>query len=120
MRSLFALLLLVASARAGEAVHLVVLHTNDLHGQVLPRPATWIDREDPPLAGGLPRLAAAIASEREEVERRGGFVLVLDGGDWLQGTPEGQVGGGRAYLEVLVRMGYDALALGNHELDNGL
>ena len=40
--------------------HLVILHTNDVHGQAQPRAATWLGGEDPPLVGGLPRLAAAV------------------------------------------------------------
>ncbi len=103
-----------------ERIHLVVLHTNDLHGQVVPRPATWLQRPDPPLAGGLARVAAAIRRERAVIEAGGGTVLVLDGGDWFQGTPEGGLDDGRAFLEALAGVGYDALCVGNHEFDLGL
>jgi len=101
-----------------DAVHLVVLHTNDVHGQALARRATWIqDREV--WVGGLGRVAAYVAAVRAEHrgERKG--VLVLDGGDWFQGTPEGQVDGGLPFLELMLEVGYDALVAGNHEWDLG-
>jgi 2',3'-cyclic-nucleotide 2'-phosphodiesterase (5'-nucleotidase family) len=103
-----------------ERIHLVVLHTNDLHGQVVARPATWLGRVDPPLAGGLARVAAAIRRERAAVEREGDAVLVLDAGDWFQGTPEGALDDGRPFLQALAAVGYDALCVGNHEFDLGL
>jgi 2',3'-cyclic-nucleotide 2'-phosphodiesterase (5'-nucleotidase family) len=113
-----------APARAPEAAtgpqHLVVLHTNDIHGQVLPRDATWLDDEHPPLIGGLERLAARIAQESEEARRSGAGVLVVDGGDWFQGTPEGMLEDGRDFLEALARVGHDVLCVGNHEFDHGV
>lgn len=96
----------------------MILHTNDVHGQARPRRATWLGGEDPPLIGGLPRLAAAIRGVREEVgEER---VILVDGGDWSQGTPEGLVDEGAAFVEAMVAVGYDALCVGNHELDHGV
>jgi len=103
-----------------ETIHLVLLHTNDVHGQARPRPATWIDRDDPPAIGGLPRLAAYVQRVRDEVRETGSGLVVVDGGDWFQGTPEGLVDHGRAFAGALAGVGYDALAVGNHELDYGV
>jgi len=98
--------------------HLVILHTNDVHGQARPRPATWLGGEDPPLVGGLPRLAAAVQAVRAEVGAEN--VLLVDGGDWSQGTPEGLVGEGRPFVAAMAAVGYDAMCVGNHELDHGV
>jgi len=101
--------------------HLVVFHTNDIHGQVLPRPATWLKDVDPlPSSGGLPRLAARLNELVREAEAEGSLVVVCDGGDWFQGTPEGQVDDGRAFLTALAAVGHDAAVLGNHEFDHGV
>ena len=106
-----------SSAGPGEG-HLVLLHTNDVHGQARPRAATWLGGEDPPLVGGLPRLAAAVRSVREEVGAEN--VLLVDGGDWSQGTPEGLVDEGRVFVAAMAAVGYDAMCVGNHELDHGV
>jgi 2',3'-cyclic-nucleotide 2'-phosphodiesterase (5'-nucleotidase family) len=50
-----------------DRLHVVVLHTNDMHGQVVPRLATWLKEVDPvPDSGGLARVAAAVARARRE------------------------------------------------------
>lgn len=102
--------------RPAEA-HLVILHTNDVHGQVQPRPATWLGGEEPPLIGGLPRLAAAVRTVHEEVGEEN--VLMVDGGDWSSGTPEGLLEEGAAFVTAMAAVGYDAMCVGNHELDHG-
>lgn len=107
-------------SRPSGSVELVVLHTNDMHGQVQPRAATWIDRQKPPLAGGLPRVAALVQRVRLEEQRAGRAVLVVDGGDWYQGTPEGVVDLGLDYVRAIAALGYDAAAVGNHEFDHGV
>ncbi|MEZ6015799.1 MAG: bifunctional UDP-sugar hydrolase/5'-nucleotidase [Planctomycetota bacterium] len=109
------------TASAPELRHLVVFHTNDIHGQVLPRPATWLKDVDPlPDSGGLPRLAATLRRERAEAEADGAAVLVVDGGDWFQGTPEGNLDQGRGFLAALAAAGHDALVVGNHDFDHGV
>lgn len=108
------------SPAASEPLHVVVLHTNDVHGQVQPRPATWLDREDPPLIGGLPRIAAYVNTVRKEAASSGTGVLLVDGGDWFQGTPEGLIELGHGYVHALSKVGYDAMAVGNHEFDHGV
>ncbi len=103
-----------------QEVHLVLLHTNDVHGQVLPRPATWLEIPDPPRMGGIKRLDAAIRLERQAAREQGAEVLLVDGGDWTQGTPEGRLNHGRDAAALMVQMGYDGMAVGNHEFDHGL
>lgn len=112
--------LLAAPGRAAERIHLVVLHTNDVHGQVQARRATWIDREHPPDVGGLARVAAYVREVRGELEGTGAGLVVVDAGDWFQGTPEGLIDRGEAFLGAMTRVGYDAMCVGNHELDHGL
>jgi 2',3'-cyclic-nucleotide 2'-phosphodiesterase (5'-nucleotidase family) len=113
--------LLGSSAQpVAERLHVVLLHTNDVHGQAQPRAATWLDKENPPPIGGLPRIAAYVKSVRAEHQGEGEGVLLVDGGDWFQGTPEGLVDHGSAYLAAVAEVGYDAMAVGNHELDHGL
>jgi 2',3'-cyclic-nucleotide 2'-phosphodiesterase (5'-nucleotidase family) len=101
--------------------HLVVLHTNDIHGQVLPRPAIWLKDVNPiPTSGGLPRLAAKLREVADEARAAGAAVVICDGGDWFQGTPEGQIDRGEAFLSALAQAGHDGMVVGNHEFDHGV
>ncbi|MED6335703.1 MAG: hypothetical protein VYE81_09900, partial [Planctomycetota bacterium] len=54
-----------------DPLHIIVLHTNDVHGQVQPRPALWLSQEAPPPVGGLGRLASTVRRVRAEGERTG-------------------------------------------------
>ncbi|MDF1838850.1 MAG: bifunctional UDP-sugar hydrolase/5'-nucleotidase [Planctomycetota bacterium] len=100
---------------------LIILHTNDIHGQLLPLPATWIKDRDPvPDTGGVARLAAYVNMVRAQAAADGDELLVLDAGDWFQGTPEGGLDNGLPFLEMLGEVGYDAMAVGNHEFDHGV
>ena len=116
--SLFALCVGLQPAPRVEESHLVILHTNDVHGQAKPRPATWLKGDPPPEIGGLPRLGAMVKAVHEEVGEEN--ILLLDGGDWTQGTPEGLLNEGASFVEAMVAVGYDAMCVGNHELDHGL
>jgi 5'-nucleotidase / UDP-sugar diphosphatase len=99
--SLF-LLLSTGLALPQASTTLVLLHTNDMHGQVLPRNGS----------GGLAQLAAAVRRERPD--------LLLDGGDMFTGTMASDDFFGKPMIEVMNRLGYAAGALGNHEFDYGL
>lgn len=110
----------VAAPAPARDVRFVVLHTNDVHGQVLTRKGTWIDKQNPPQVGGLARVAAYVNGVREETRASGAELLVVDAGDWYQGTPEGLVEGGVAFVRALTLVGYDAMCIGNHEFDHGI
>ena len=104
----------------GEPLRFVLLHTNDLHGQMLPREATWLDRQSPPRVGGFATIAAYVRDVREQGKRERFSVILVDAGDWFQGTPEGNRTKGAAVVGWMNLVGYEAATLGNHEFDFGL
>jgi 2',3'-cyclic-nucleotide 2'-phosphodiesterase/3'-nucleotidase len=66
--------------------------------------------------GGSPVLAAHIERFRQA---HPGAVVLLDGGDAMQGSALSNLVRGRSVIEVMNAMGYDAMAVGNHEFDWG-
>ncbi|MBI4371201.1 MAG: bifunctional metallophosphatase/5'-nucleotidase [Elusimicrobia bacterium] len=106
-RGLFAALALAAPLRAAQPITVHVYHTNDVHGWIMARP----DSNGRP-RGGAPALAALLAKDPKPR-------LLLDAGDWWQGTPEGSLTKGEAVAETFNALGYDAVAVGNHDFDAG-
>jgi 2',3'-cyclic-nucleotide 2'-phosphodiesterase (5'-nucleotidase family) len=103
------LLALAPRALAADTIKIRVYHTNDIHGWIMPRPDRFQTNRQ---IGGAAALAALIGKEA-------GPKLVLDAGDWWQGTPEGSLTKGAAMADVFNAIGYDALVIGNHEYDAG-
>lgn len=103
-------------SRTPPPVRVTIVGTNDIHGAVWPVPAFWRNQPDPPPVGGFAALAHYVGRIREENEN----VLLLDAGDFFQGTPEGNLSLGEIPLLAMNYLGYDALALGNHEFDFGV
>ena len=101
-------------------VHVVVLHTNDVHGNLLPRTPALAMVEAVGPVGGFAALASFVRAEREAAAKSGARVLLLDGGDVWRGTPEGDLTRGDLVVEAFSRLRYDAVAIGNHEFDMGL
>ena len=110
---------LAAFPAAAEIVKLTVVHTNDIHGGINPSDATFMNREFPPRLGGAASMVTMLRRIREEVEASGGHFLMVDAGDTFQGTPVGTLTKGRAVIDFMNQAGYDALALGNHDFDEG-
>ena len=103
-------------AQADVVLH--ILHTNDIHGQVLPRKGFWIDKTNPPPVGGFQALAGYVNQVRADYGAEN--VLLVDGGDIYAGTPEGNLTQGKMIIELMNALGYNAMVLGNHEFDMGL
>ena len=59
--------------------------------------------ENAPLAGGYQELVEAIDEERAKVAHS----VLVDAGDWFQGTPEGTLSEGRCAVELMNAAGYD-------------
>ncbi|MBR3302662.1 MAG: metallophosphoesterase [Bacteroidales bacterium] len=99
------------SYNATYAQHLVILHTNDTHSQIEPIAAgKWKG------LGGVERREKYINQVRAENEN----VILLDAGDFSQGSPYFTLFKGDAEIELMNALGYDAVCFGNHEFDNGL
>lgn len=101
--------------RAGATAKLVILHTNDLHGQVVPVPTPWGST-----SGGYASIVARLSKERSDALASGAGVLLLDAGDTFFGSPEGDQTAGRLVLDLVDLAGYDAVAVGNHDFDLGV
>ncbi|WP_312211257.1 bifunctional UDP-sugar hydrolase/5'-nucleotidase UshA [Pseudescherichia sp.] len=88
---------------------ITILHTNDHHGHF------WRseDREY-----GLAAQKTLVDSVRKEVAAEGGSVLVLSGGDINTGVPESDLLDAEPDFRGMNLIGYDAMAVGNHEFDN--
>jgi 5'-nucleotidase/UDP-sugar diphosphatase len=90
---------------------LTVLHTNDHHGRF------WQNKY---AEYGMSARKTLIDDVREEVEAQGGSVLLLSGGDINTGVPESDLQDAEPDFKGMSKIGYDAMALGNHEFDNPL
>ncbi|MEO5616674.1 MAG: 5'-nucleotidase C-terminal domain-containing protein [Candidatus Eisenbacteria bacterium] len=90
---------------------LQVLETTDFHGAILQGSR---DRATDRPVGGSVTLAAWV--EKLRAENPEGTVL-LDGGDWYQGTMISNLQFGRPVIQQMNAMGYAAAAIGNHEFD---
>lgn len=106
---------------AQETNRLVILHTNDLHsrleGYAPSSEYTPFTTGDDKTKGGFSRLAAIIKKERSQNPDN---ILVLDAGDFLMGTFYHYMEEYNPFqLPLMKEMGYDAVALGNHEFDFG-
>ena len=110
---LSALLLALSLPASARTVPLTVLHTTDLHG-ALCRPPEHEAARFP--RAGMDRLATLIRQACDENPNH----LLLDGGDFAQGTLDNTLSGGRRMAEVFNALGYDAIAVGNHEFDWGV
>ncbi len=116
-RTVFAMTLLCAvflmpQATSMYAQELVILHTNDTHSHIDP-----VKSGPEAGLGGVIERAAYIDSVRSAVGRRN--LLLVDAGDFSQGTSYFTILKGDIEVELLNEMGYDAVTLGNHEFDNG-
>lgn len=111
-RNIVLILFTIIFASTLDAQQLVILHTNDTHSQI----ESFRTGRNKDLAGVERRLQLF----NQEVEKYGKKnVLILDAGDYNQGTPYFTVGKGDLEVDLMNIMGYDAVALGNHEFDNG-
>ena len=87
---------------------LTILHTNDHHGRFWPNS----DGEY-----GMAARKTLIDRQRAEIKAAGGEVLLLDGGDVNTGVPESDLQDAEPDFQGMNRLGYDAMAVGNHEFD---
>ena len=87
---------------------ITILHTNDHHGRF------WKNRDG---EYGMAARKTVVDQIRQEVKAAGGYSLLLDGGDVNTGVPESDLQDAVPDFRGMNLMGYDAMAVGNHEFD---
>jgi len=90
---------------------ITILHTNDHHGHF------WRSEYG---EYGLSAQKTLVDGIRKEVAAEGGSVLLLSGGDINTGVPESDLQDAEPDFRGMNLIGYDAMAVGNHEFDNPL
>lgn len=96
----------------GEKRRLTIVHTNDTHSHLDPLRSG----EYAGLCGAVERACYVDSLRKADGKDR---VLLVDAGDFEQGTPYFTLFGGKVEIGSLNAMRYDAVTLGNHEFDNG-
>jgi 5'-nucleotidase / UDP-sugar diphosphatase len=103
------------SLKDTDILKVTILHTNDVHGHLWPE-----KRKDGLVRGGIAAFAYQVKKIREEVEKKDGVILVLSAGDANTGVPDSDHFFAEPDFRAMDLIGFDALALGNHEFDNGI
>lgn len=109
------MLLLFTAMGAYAQKHLEVLHTNDTHSCIMPLNPNLADTAVAG-RGGFLRRVAMIKEERA----KNPDLLLIDSGDFSQGSPFYTMFKGDVEVGLMNLMGYDAVTIGNHEFDFGL
>ena len=111
-----ALGLALIAGLSAEDLRLDIMFSNDIHGGIDRSQATFMNPDFPPQLGG----GASAATLIKHVRAMGGpkrASLLLDAGDFFQGRPVGTVTKGKAVIDYMNAIGYDAMTIGNHEYD---
>lgn len=95
--------------KANKTYYFTVLHTNDTHGRF------WRNDKN---EYGFSAQKTLIDQVKKDVEKQNGSLLILHAGDMNTGVPESDMQNARPDIEAMNKMGYQAMALGNHEFDN--
>ncbi|UJH89665.1 bifunctional metallophosphatase/5'-nucleotidase [Antarcticibacterium sp. 1MA-6-2] len=122
----------ITSSEIGETQIVTILHTNDIHGNYMPFQTTLgsatsqtsdperdnlITFEKEGEIGGFAALSTAVKEIRNSRDNEN--VLLLDSGDTFSDDLLGNLTEGEAIITMMKNLGYEYLALGNHDFDYG-
>ena len=121
IRLLSSVAALALSAGVAQADYtLTILHTNDFHARF--EPISKYDsgcsaehNSEGKCFGGSARLVTAVAEARARAQNS----ILVDGGDQFQGTLFYTYYKGKLAAELMNKLGYDGMTVGNHEFDDG-
>ncbi|WP_237761014.1 bifunctional UDP-sugar hydrolase/5'-nucleotidase UshA [Pantoea sp. A4] len=95
----------------GHSYNFTLLHTNDEHGHFWPNEQNEY---------GLAAQKTLMDQQRYDAQAKGGGALILSAGDVNTGVPESDITHAEPDIRGMNLIGYDAMALGNHEFDKSL
>ncbi|MEO1537357.1 MAG: bifunctional metallophosphatase/5'-nucleotidase [Pseudomonadota bacterium] len=112
--------LAISAPMAMADYSITILHTNDFHDRFEPinrfdSGCSEEDNAEGKCFGGMPRIVTAVEAAKARHEN----YMLLDAGDMFQGTLFYQFYRGDIAAEMMNKLGYDAMAVGNHEFNHG-
>lgn len=99
------------SFQSALAQQLEIIHTNDLHSH--------FEHSYDEMRGSYAAVKATMDRLKTQSAALGIETLTLDAGDFTEGTPFVMVGDGTESMRLVQEMGYDAIAIGNHDWLSG-
>jgi 5'-nucleotidase len=122
LTSVAALALTTGMASAEYTLH--IIHINDLHSRIesinrFDSTCSAEDEGEGKCFGGVARVATKINELRDQLVADGQNVIVLDAGDQFQGSLMYSTYKGAVEAEFMEQIGFDVMAVGNHEFDDG-
>ena len=106
-------LILLAVALCLRSAEVTILCTNDLHAHLVPYQLPYVDKTR--AIGGFANIAAYVAQQK----KLNSATFLFDAGDFFTGPYVSSLTRGRAVVETMNTMGFDAASIGNHEFDHG-
>ena len=107
--------LLLLSSIHSEPIKINLVATNDIHGVIGGQKANFMNPQYPPTIIGGAGFSKYMDELRIAVNASGEGLLVLDGGNFFQGSPLGLADGGKTMIEWMNRIGYDAVVPGCYD-----
>jgi len=102
-----------------EPIKINLVTTNDIHGSIAPQKANFMNPQYPPTIIGGSAFSKYIDELRIEVDKTKEGLLILDGGNFFQGSPLGLMDDGHTMIEWMNRIGYDAMVPGSYDFISG-
>lgn len=104
-----------------DELRFTLLHTNDEHAALIPKPQSDYGLDGAQTVGGIARVATLVNQIREQKSAENEPVLLVSGGDFISGSPFSWLilRNYSPELNMMIEAGYDVITLGNHEFDYG-
>ena len=111
--------LILLSSIHTEPIKINLIAPNDIHGVIGEQKANFMNPQYPPTILGGAAFAKYVDELRVESEENGEGLLILDGGNFFQGSPLGLADDGNTMIEWMNRIGYDGLVPGSYDFISG-
>ena len=98
-----------------ETIKINLVSTNDLHGVITKQEANFMNPQYPPIILGGAAFSKYVDDLKNEALEMDEGIIILDGGNFFQGSPLGLYDGGKTIIEWMNRIGYDALVPGKDD-----
>jgi len=105
----------IPASQSSNLKKIVIVHSNDIHGRAWP-----FLREDGKWLGGYAAQARLIEQIRQTAEKERAAFFLFSAGDVNTGVPESDFSDAEPDIKSMNLIGYDAMVIGNHDLDKGL